>query len=314
MTQLVDIANRSLEKVIGRYAQAGIVISRFPKVTYFDELAEMNPQGVALVLHEMTNTSPQENQKKIGIFLTEQEFRKAYEVTVSDSAIAEYSECINEAARKMYSSEDGKNEKIKDALKKYQDSGADILLFRPFQTTVASGQNEIDFVLAHEFWHVVETEVKMIQHSPLITEGTATYAAGRNVSQMNFTPVSQCVDPTQSFYLGSAHLLSTIVDSHQNPYIALLDTSIRADAETQFVYQLKQHLVSMILRSDRDVTKRAGKKYQLLCVPEFRQLDGNANKQTLLKVYRDLGANLLATELETQDVSKAINRFKLLGF
>lgn len=65
----------------------------------------------------------------------------------------------------------------------------------------------------------------------------------------------------------------------------------------------------------RTPDKDARFKYLLMSkVPAFRQLDGNANADTLMNVYRDLGADKLVTELEGQDLGRAVAFFKGRGF
>ncbi len=287
------------------YRRSGITLECEPKIAYFDEKFSINSNAIAIAQCELIYL-PAETSRFIGNSITSIEFRQGYGLNVSDLALLEYRNILE--TKKSNISDSFR----KEHLSKYIDSGADIFLFKGFRDY--EGRLLCDEIIGHEIWHLIEMKNNIIGRSPIVAEGTATYASTKANGKTCNVPPENCSNLNAMLYEGSAHIIQSIVGNDVNPYISMLDTSTRELIQEQLLHKLNKRLVAFMHQEKNNPDSKAEMKAKLMYIPEFRQLDGKVNKQTLLKIYNDLGAKILATELENQDLSKAIEWFKGLGF
>jgi len=300
----IKSAKRSLDRVLEKYTRTGVPLGYVPKIAYFDEVYFESPRFIAIILPELTGI-PKRSSQFLSELISAIEFREGYGLTVSDEAIQEYSHTLR-----------GKKDNINGAgrvSQKYKDSEAEILLFRPF-ASLYQNQELTDEIMAHEVWHLVELNRDIFKIAPLIVEATATYAGRLSVGKDCPVPPEEYPTLDTMLYHGGGYVIQRMIQGSSNPYVRMLDKTIREDAQRQLMWRVRKKLVDLVHERVGNPTYQKSVKDQLMCIEEFRQLDGNVDDKTLLKVYSDLGAFKLVRELERQDLNKALEWFRSVGF
>lgn len=224
-------------------------------------------------------------------------FTDCYGLTVSDDAIYEIA----------------KNAKGSSMMpKKYLDADADIILFKPFNDIL--DESVRDIFIAHEIWHLIEQEKGLMKEHPLIIEGTATYAARRFARKRCDKILEEFESYYPMLYLGAANIVQTYVENTDNPFVTVLDISLREKMQTEFIQRIKPVLYISHSNMLKDEEYRKSVTTSMMQVPEFKKVVGNLNKDTLLEIYKRAGLIKLAGELETQNLDKYLELLRSFVF
>ena len=99
---------------------------------------------------------------------------------------------------------------------------ADIFLYRPIQNRL----NDLDELMAHEVWHLIERKYGVFDGNGFIHEGTATYVQNRFAGRKSEWIGSEA-DYFGAVYNNAAHLVQEEVGKEPNPLKAILNPGKR---------------------------------------------------------------------------------------
>lgn len=298
MEEIIKPVKESVSRVLKFYENVGTPLSYNPKLGYVDKICETKPDGLMKMKNEFKIID------KIVDFMT-QNFAKtiwkdAYGLDVSDEALAELTKNI-------------KHKINKTLIPQEFESGADILIFQPCKKYIKS-EKAIDEIIAHEIWHLVEKERKLLEEHPFITEGTATYAMKRFIGKRCNKKFEKFDDFFMMIYLGAANIVQNYVENKENPYQSMLDTNLRREIEQDLVGRIKPILVEKCRKSLENEDVKKGVAFSMQKIPEFKELKGNLSTENIIRVYKNMGANKLADELEGKNLENLMDYFRMAGF
>lgn len=291
-----DIANKSIEKVLVFYEKQGTPLGYVPSVRYKDGPHPERPDVVMMVHGE---------HKAFENFMTffaeeiaPQMYKDWYDLAVSKGALQEH----------------GKNMLHIDANQKpLEFPEADIMIYKPI-TSFKDLQAGSDECIAHEVWHLIEQERGLFDDYMLILEGTATYAQNRFLGFSAGKPLDQCAHFIELRYRGAAGIVSNHVANTDNPYQSMLDVSVRDQIQNDFITQAMPFMAAgLTALFQQEPYKKKGMEV-LLNIPAFAALKGNLTSEGLVNAFRSIGSTKLANELEQQDLSTMIEKYKEDGF
>jgi hypothetical protein len=156
-------------------------------------------------------------------------------------------------------------------------------------------------IMAHECWHLVEQEKGVFQETPLITEGTATYAKmllfGDKFNRTGTEGMRGLM------YNRAAVIIQNRCKDSRNPFKSMLDRGFRQEAQQEFIDYLANipmevyavYFKSMELLQQMAILRAFAPE---LVPPKNPSLD------ELLGYYKRIGSHKLVRELEGQDLSK----------
>lgn len=293
---LKSSVNQYADRVLEFYYNRGIVLKRGIKFLYVDKANEFMPDTLAMVKEELEFKKRFEEflGRSLGHFM----WREAYHLEISENSLEEIIGVV-------------KNLVSQPILPEYFDSGADVVIFKPYTTLPEQTKEE---VLAHEIWHLIEVDHKVFNETPFIIEGTATYVMKKYRNKKCEKTLEACEDVQEMMYLGAANLVGSYVNHLENPFKAILDLQLRQSMQQDLLHQIKPVMLKGLKRTFEDENFRNSYRSFLMKSPFFRDLERNLTKENILKLYKNLGANNLVRELEQQDLTHLIEWFKLLGF
>ncbi len=298
MTQIIELAEESINRVLTFYKERGTPLSYYPKIQYVNEVYPQRPNILAIIREELETM-----EQSFDYFfqnLTKTIWKDAYNLDVSDEAIAEVITIEKRNMNRLF-------------VPPEFGSGADILLFQPYishSTTI----EERDEILAHEIWHLIEKERGVLKQHPLITEGTATYAMKRFNGKDCDTPFEKCKDYFTMLYSGAANVVQSYVGNTKNPYQTMLDPQMRDRIQQDLLERVKPVLVENVKRTLRDKNILKATAQTLRQIPEFQKLEGNLTPGAIVEAYRAMGAQKLADELQEKSLEGLLHWFRMAGF
>ena len=145
-------------------------------------------------------------------------------------------------------------------------------------------------------------------------EGTATYAMKRFIGESCNKKFEEFEDFFSMMYLGAANIVQDYIRNKENPYQVMLDRSIRGEIQQDLLERVKPVLVERIKKSLEDEENKIAIAFSMQQIPDFRELNGNLSAENIIRVYRKMGANKLADELEGKNLEGLIYYFRIAGF
>ncbi len=145
-------------------------------------------------------------------------------------------------------------------------------------------------------------------------EGTATYAMKRFIGESCNKKFEEFGDFFSMMYLGAANIVQDYIRNKENPYQVMLDRSIRGEIQQDLLERVKPVLVERIKKSLEDEENKIAIAFSMQQIPDFRELNGNLSAENIIRVYRKMGANKLADELEGKNLEGLIYYFRIAGF
>ena len=298
MEEIIKLFEESVSRVLRFYQSVGTTLSYRPKISYVDGICQHRPNFLAMIRDEF------EILDRYSDFI-DQNFgrtiwKDAYGIDISEEAVVEVMKIQ-------------KNRINKFLIPKEFESGADILIFQPCRKFDKNKRN-IDEIFAHEIWHLIEKEKGLLQETPFIMEGTATYAMKRFIGESCNKKFVEFGDFFSMMYLGAANIVQDYIRNKENPYQVMLDRSIRGEIQQDLLERVKPVLVERIKKSLEDEENKIAIAFSMQQIPDFRELNGNLSAENIIRVYRKMGANKLADELEGKNLEGLIYYFRIAGF
>lgn len=297
MNQIVQTAERSLNRVLEFYEKVGTPLGYSPKIKYIDGICNQRPDTIAMVKSEIEMVD--KSVEFLSQYLAKTIWQEGYGLNVSDESIAEAAELSKK--------------QISDNFKKVRitkefESGADILVFEPYL------RRNGDDIMAHEVWHLIEKANGVMFQRPYIIEGTATYAMNRFLGQRCDKPFEESTNLVNMLYQGTANIVQSVAGNSNNPYKSMLDNETREQIQQTLILKLKPKITGLVVKLLENEDTRKMALQSLRENPYFKELEGNLSHKGIVQAYRKMGANKLADELEKQDLGILIQQFKMMGF
>jgi len=298
MEQVIKSAEESVSRVLKFYKDRGTPLSYSPRLEYVDGICPQRHDALAMIRQEF------ETLDKYSDFLYQNlgrtVWKDAYNIDVSDEAIAEVTRIQKDKLGKIL-------------IPQEFDSGADVLIFQPYQNHCRE-QNDGDEIMAHEIWHLIEKERGVLQEHPFIMEGTATYAMRRFRGKSCNKPFEKFDDFFMMMYLGAANVVQGYVESSENPYQTMLNKQVREQIQQDLLGRVRPVLVERIKKSLEDEDNQRDMAHTMRQTPEFQGLEGNLTAEGIVEAYRQMGATKLADELQGKDLEGLMDWFRMAGF
>lgn len=188
-------------------------------------------------------------------------------------------------------------EALIEFFKKGIKSKADITLYNP----VAEIKN-LDELMVHEIWHLVEKQAELNEGDEIIAEGTATLV------QYRFTGRFCFLGQREDLYETVATIIRHRFSGDTIPLKDLLDPSLRkkineaADAFTRTSDRYRRETRALVRSSPYIEAQRK----EILTNPAWKDFRNQPSAETYLQGLRALGDNLIAEELKDQDLTKLV--------
>jgi len=297
-SNLLKLAEESVIKVLKFYESRGTPLSYHPKLQYVDRICPEVPDGLAMIREEFETVG-----NYIDFFsqnLAKAMWKDAYGIDVSDEAIAEVTRIQKDKLGKIL-------------IPQEFESGADVLLFQPYQNH-SKKQEDRDMIMAHEVWHLIEKERGVLQEHPFIMEGTATYAMRKFRGESCDKSFEEFDDLVTMMYLGAANIVQNYVGNSENPYQTMLNKQLRGQIQQDLLKKVKPVLVERIKKSLEDEDNQKAMAHIMRQIPEFQGLEGNLTDEGIVKAYRQMGAIKLANELQGENLEGLKSWFRMIGF
>jgi hypothetical protein len=293
MEQIIQEAEKRLDNVLNFYKRLETPLSYRPKLQYIDTIYGLRPDTIAQVIGEL------EMVKNYSDFLYKNIMKNVckeiYKLDISDLAITEIT---NIQKNKLH--------ELNNLIPK--EFEGDIILFQPYK------QADRDATILHETWHLIEKERGVLQKHPFIMEGTATYAEKRALRKKCDTPPSRFGDFFSMIYYGAANIVQNHVQNSKNPYKAMLELDVREQIQQELLEKVKPVIANQLKKTLGDENVKKGLAYQMQQNPKFQKLKNNLTAEGIIEIYREMGANQLAKELEKQNLESLLDSFKQIGF
>lgn len=302
---LRDRAERALDIVLSFYETQGVPLSYRPKLGYISK----DPENFPYLM--IANVEYEIREKNFDFFngrFTKIIWKDLHKLEVSEEAIEELCDVTARLQKEMV--EDPELDDIltfEYAFGEDNVENADIVLFESCRDL---DKKEMVEVLLHEVWHLIEKERGLMDQTPLIMEGTAMYVSRRAFEKRFDTTIESGEDILESIYLGGAALVKEHVEKFENPYIALLDETLREEIHNEVIERLEPVIgeKSRMLYENEEFMEHVSDV--LKKPPLYQELIGNVTPTSVLNFYKKIGANKLVEEIKDQDISLLVYDFK----
>jgi len=233
---VTPLLEKSIENALSFYKREDIDIDYIPTIQYLDELYEFDPSVPAVYTKTLEDNSSGKLVEKFIMGFIDPVFEKVGEDKLEEH---EKSELIKKAETTY-----------KIITKKYTESEADILVFKPM---LEYDTNTIEYHIAHEIWHMIENRKNVATTGFFIKEGTAAYAANRfkginyrySDGWNKFISVMEkevLTNPSTwdklLFYIGATQMIHEKVKNYEKPLKLLLNPSVRKEIEEEFLKEI----------------------------------------------------------------------------
>lgn len=284
--EIGDRANASVSKAVDYFRRQGFDLGYTPTVKYTEELCRFNANATAGIdadLDFMRNVLG-----LVGATSLKTVYERLFELKISDEALKETVKVVRKELEAMFP--DG-----------ILGDDADIFLFKPIQYTL----KDLDELMVHEVWHLIERKYGVLDEAGFIHEGTATYVKNRFAGR----PSEWSGVETDYFgmvYDNTAYLVQEEVDKEANPLQAILEPERRKSIQKRFeerVLPLFYQKVAELLESG---ATRNFERDLISNHPAYEDFRKNPDRDNLLKAYRQRGYVKLADELSKQDMREMV--------
>ena len=232
-------------------------------------------------------------------------YKESYGLIVSNEAIREASCCAFRIANaKIMQLTDVKNDRF---------ANCDIILWGKNPKL----QIQLEEVLAHEVWHLIDEEYGLASVAPLAFEAVAYWVGRKKVGRTFPKGPEAVVGIAELFTIGAAGIVELCLLEDKNPYQTLLQKDRRLEIQEEIVKRIEPVLVQKIEAFIKTTEGKAAMKAQMeqeMDIPAVQKLRGNLTPRNIIKLFQEIGAYTLAKELEEQDLSRMMNWYRLVGF
>ncbi len=251
-SEFIDPAPVDIEEIIedalNFYKENGIEIGKKPKVIYSRKQPEKR-----IAACYISRNKPDLNKIKT-------HYKNIITQIINEFDDLDTKTALQETIKVMEDLQDDINTPIPEKdFQKYIETGADIIVFPYYYVT----SEDSYLILAHEVWHMIEDEAKLLHENITIREGTATYAA---ITFMKHTKHTNNLDPylLVPMYLKSNDIENTLTDiitfihhyftagvlekklsGHENPLKALLDRKTRDYLEKETLKEILKLMLTI---------------------------------------------------------------------
>jgi hypothetical protein len=290
-SQIEELAVHALDKVQTFFAKHGIELKRRPKVKYLNMNCPMNAAYLGAANIDLA--SMKRLTGLTGIIL----MRSAYgyfDLTISDEAASESLEVMQNQLGSLYE----RTPLFKD--------GEDVDLFLP----VRNHPELLDLIMAHESWHLLESERNVAVTEPLILEATATYAGNLFTGKSSKKPAIE--DHFDVIYSLGAAIVEEELEGEKNPLAALLDSEVRNRIESRFLREAMPLYEQMSVQSFNPTLARELQAQYIRKDPAYECFRLAPTSENLLQSLRERGYGKLADDFSRQDLTKMLEYSKRL--
>lgn len=226
---------------------------------------------------------------------TKTTYTKLYNVNVSDDAVKQFNKIMFKKISEL--------DYLKGIAKEDERLNKDIVIYKyPMNAVLEQyGFGGVDAVLAHEIWHVVEINKNIAHQYPMITECTATFV-------QNLLYPGKIKDPSKGIlaFVYSDEHAKKVLSAEKNPIKALFDKDIRERISNGFIGQIGEFYTNNGLADSlKDIFIKAWDYLP----GEVKELTKATDHNSLINIYRKIGACKLADELQNQDTRKIVDYY-----
>jgi len=176
--------------------------------------------------------------------------------------------------------------------------------------------------MVHELWHIKELEEGIFDF--FANEGTATYAQNRfrrksspwyNIQEDSWRSKWGRIRlglqdyPTTMHYRNAAHIVEKNLEVYDEPLVALLDPDIRAAVSEAVEQKVFPHIYAPPFRNFPLPLDWLSDYYLVSSGEAFSAFRQERSPESLVNSFRGLGHELLAHELQSQDLTKLAGYF-----
>ncbi len=279
-------ANASVKKAISYFKEQGIDLGYVPRVKYTGESWKINSNAFAAVDTDLDFCKSVSGL--MGSTLMKTSYERGFGLKLSDEALKQGVEVAIRELEAMFP-------------KGLLGNDADIFLFRPIQNKL----EDLDEIMAHEVWHLIEKKKGIFDGTSFVHEGTATYVQNRFAGRESEWRGSE-TDYFGTIYNNTAHLVQEEVGKEPNPLKAILDAEKRKAIQAKFeervlplVYEKASELIAA------GATREFGREI-VLTHPAYNAFRQKPNADNLLEALRIRGYLKLSEEISRQDMTKAV--------
>ncbi len=157
---------------------------------------------------------------------------------------------------------------------------------------------EINRLMYHETWHLIELKYGVIELTPAIIEGTAKYTETILKKSSRFTAPEQCAEYEEMRYDGAAFIVKKHVRNFKNPFQAMLQIPLREQMQQELLKRSKPCLEKMAIREfERQ------EEFNEWSMQKGYGSDLPATSQEVIDHFLALGATQFIDDLKGQDLS-----------
>lgn len=284
----------SIDRVIEYFKHHGVNLGYFPTFTYLDIYHPLQPYAAASVKADidfMITLTGFINARQMKL-----NYKRIFDLELSDETIEESILLVNQEMKAQLPSV-------------ILDAKADILLYKPIHQIM-----ELDGVMAHEVWHLIEQKYGVLTANGLIFEGTATYVGLRfggdtvdnRFSDEEFRSFYEN-DPTAPFFIDNAVLIEKLMQNEENLFLAILSPEKRAVVQKYFEERVLPVIFERLISF---VDSNQFREYQRNILSTHKVFDSfrrEPTRENYLKAVRELGFHKLADDLYRQNIDVLLN-------
>ncbi|MFC1691202.1 hypothetical protein ACFL0W_03390 [Nanoarchaeota archaeon] len=279
-------ARDSIEKILSYFSEQGLDLGYIPTVKYTGEPNPFLPIAAASVAIERDFHKVATSY--IATTMIKTLFEDQFGLFLSKESLDETMSVAAKELETRFSNE-----------LDYGDSN--ILLHKPIEGILF----QMDEVIAHEIWHLIEERYGVLDLVEMIHEGTATYVQNRFANRPCAWEGSEA-DFIENFYNNVAYIVQEEVGNNDNPLQTILNPDVRDSLKSQFegkilpIFYLKAaDLIKLDVCKQIDIDTIRNH-------PAYEGFRNNPTAENLLAAMSDRGYVKLANNIREQDLTRYV--------